>query len=223
MGILQARMLKLVVISFSRRSSQPRDRTWISCIAGRRFTIWAVKRKPPSTFTYSKKKTEIFGQTIESLWGTHLWLYNWMLLRTAARESANPGGRGLSQRRCYDWQLQQLDAGGWCGKCLKNRECIWTAHCWSMELFLWWNSYLWGGQKKATWTQSCPTLWDPVDCSPPGSSVHGILQAGILEWVAISSSRGSSRPKDQDSLLYEPTGKPRLLDSGLPQTLNLLK
>ena len=34
--------------------------------------------------------------------------------------------------------------------------------------------------------QSCPTLWDPVDCSPPGSSVHGILQARILEWVAIS-------------------------------------
>ena len=34
--------------------------------------------------------------------------------------------------------------------------------------------------------QSCPTLWDPVDCSPPGSSVHGILQARVLEWVAIS-------------------------------------
>ena len=37
---------------------------------------------------------------------------------------------------------------------------------------------------------------DPVDCSPPGSSVHGILQARTLEWVAISSSRGSSRPRD---------------------------
>ena len=43
--------------------------------------------------------------------------------------------------------------------------------------------------------QSCPTLCDPVDCSPPGSSVHGILQAGILEWVTISFSRGSSRPR----------------------------
>ena len=41
-------------------------------------------------------------------------------------------------------------------------------------------------------TQSCPTLCDPVDCSPPGSSIHGILQATILEWVAISFSRGSS-------------------------------
>ena len=40
--------------------------------------------------------------------------------------------------------------------------------------------------------QSCPTLWDPMDCSLPGSSVHGIFQARILEWVAISFSRGSS-------------------------------
>ena len=38
-------------------------------------------------------------------------------------------------------------------------------------------------------TQSCPNLCDPVDCSLPGSSVHGILQARILEWVAISFSR----------------------------------
>ena len=40
--------------------------------------------------------------------------------------------------------------------------------------------------------KSCLTLYDPVDCSPPGSSVHGILQARILQWVAISSPRGSS-------------------------------
>ena len=45
--------------------------------------------------------------------------------------------------------------------------------------------------------QSCPTLCNPVDCSPQGSSVHGILQARILEWVAISFSRGSSQPRDQ--------------------------
>ena len=44
--------------------------------------------------------------------------------------------------------------------------------------------------------QSCPTLCDPVDCSPPSSSVHGILQARILEWVAISFSRAPSRPRD---------------------------
>ena len=44
---------------------------------------------------------------------------------------------------------------------------------------------------------SCPTLCDPMDCTPPGSSVHGILQARILEWVTIPFSRGSSRPRDQ--------------------------
>ena len=44
--------------------------------------------------------------------------------------------------------------------------------------------------------QSCPTLCDPMDCSIPGSSVHGIFQAKVLEWVAISFSRGSSWPRD---------------------------
>ena len=42
--------------------------------------------------------------------------------------------------------------------------------------------------------QSCPTVCYPIDCSPPGSSVHGILQARILEWVTMPSSRGSSLP-----------------------------
>ena len=45
--------------------------------------------------------------------------------------------------------------------------------------------------------QSCPTLCDPIVCSPPGSSAHGILQIRILEWVTMPSSRGSSRPRDQ--------------------------
>ena len=45
--------------------------------------------------------------------------------------------------------------------------------------------------------QSCPTLWDPMDCSLLASSVHMILQARILEWVAMPSSKGSSQPRDQ--------------------------
>ena len=47
-------------------------------------------------------------------------------------------------------------------------------------------------QNQVTLTQSCLTLCDPMDCSPPGSSVHGIFQARMLEWVAIPSSRGSN-------------------------------
>ena len=44
--------------------------------------------------------------------------------------------------------------------------------------------------------QSCPTLCNPMDCSLPGSSLHGILQGRILEWVAIAFSRGSSWSRD---------------------------
>ena len=51
-------------------------------------------------------------------------------------------------------------------------------------------------------TQSCLTLCDPIDCSPPGSSVHGILQARILEWVASPFSRGSPWPRDEAQVSY---------------------
>ena len=50
---------------------------------------------------------------------------------------------------------------------------------------------------KCVCAQSCPTLFDPMDCNLLGSSVHWIFQVWILEWVAISSSRGSSWPRDQ--------------------------
>ena len=50
---------------------------------------------------------------------------------------------------------------------------------------------------KVLGAQSCLTIWDPVDCSPPDSSVHRILQARTLEWVAIPFSKGSSRPRNQ--------------------------
>ena len=50
--------------------------------------------------------------------------------------------------------------------------------------------------------QSCPTLWNPLDCSLPGSSVHRILQARILNWVAILFSRGSSWPRGRTCTSY---------------------
>ena len=55
------------------------------------------------------------------------------------------------------------------------------------------------GLRTSKWSevaQSCPTLCNPMDCSLPGSSVHGIFQARVLEWVAIAFSRGSSWPRD---------------------------
>ena len=53
---------------------------------------------------------------------------------------------------------------------------------------------------KSEVTQSCPTLCDPMDCSPPGPSIHGIFQATVLEWVAISFSRGSSQPRNRTQI-----------------------
>ena len=74
--------------------------------------------------------------------------------------------------------------------------------------------------------QSCPTLYDPMDCSPPGSSVHGILQARILEWVAMPFSKGSSWPRDRTWVSFvsciageffttEPPGKPHSVHSSV--------
>ena len=54
-----------------------------------------------------------------------------------------------------------------------------------------------GSESASEVAQSCSTLCHPMDCSPPGSSVHGIFQARGLEWVAISFSRGSSQPRDR--------------------------
>ena len=100
----------------------------------------------------------------------------------------------------------------------------------------------WGGRKKkmssdmscqnqeCEWVlcaYSCLTLCNPIDYSPPGSSVHGIILARILEWVTISFCRGSSKPREQTHIFYvsctgrhiivclfvfttEPPGKPKL-------------
>ena len=72
---------------------------------------------------------------------------------------------------------------------------------------------------RAKLLQSCLTLWGPMDCCLPGSSVHGILQARILKWVAMSSSRGSFPPRGRNCIscssciaggffTTEPPGKP---------------
>ena len=73
--------------------------------------------------------------------------------------------------------------------------------------------------------RSRPTLWDSMDCSPPGSSVHGLLQARILESIAMPSSRGSSRSRDRTCVFCgsciaggffttEPQGSPRTVVGG---------
>ena len=95
-----------------------------------------------------------------------------------------------------------------------SKSCLWHWQTNSLPL-----SYQ--GSPACLVAQSCPNLCDPIDHSPPGSSVHGILQARMLEWVAISFCRGSSQPRARtcvsrvslalqvDSLPAEPSGKPQ--------------
>ena len=133
-GTLQARILEWVAFPFSRGSSQPRNRTRVSRVAGGFFTNWAIREA--------------------------------------------------------QLHLLQLPPN---------------------LIFLSYNLKV-----KVLVTQSSPTLCEPMDCSPPGSSVHRILQATILEWVAIPFSRRSSQPRIEsgspalraDSLPSEPSGKP---------------
>ena len=69
------------------------------------------------------------------------------------------------------------------------------------------------------YAKSCPTLADTMDCSPPGSSVHGILHPRILEWVAMPSSRGSTWPRDETLLYYSPASPALHVDSSPAERL----
>ena len=100
------------------------------------------------------------------------------------------GSLGAQERNCFPklssvsfpgrwgWTAGYLLSKLWCGHCIRTGTmgCA-HRHCCSVA-------------------QLCPTLWVPMDCSPPGSSIHGISQIRILEWVAVSFSRGSSWPRD---------------------------
>ena len=79
------------------------------------------------------------------------------------------------------------------GKEVAGKDCRGRLPWWSSGLD---SMLLMQGESESEVAQSCPTLWDPLDCSLPGFSVHGIVQARTVEWVAISFSRGSSPPRD---------------------------
>ena len=121
-----------------------------------------------------------------------------------------------AQKMGFSWQW--YDSRGWwlwerklvyyflhLTVCFQKLTCLW------FMLLLWYRNSshvcLLPRLKKFKWdkllccvvilnAESCPTLCDPVDCSPPSSSVHGISQARILKWVAVSFSGGSSQPRD---------------------------
>ena len=71
-----------------------------------------------------------------------------------------------------------------------------------LYLRLFWKLFYLVNQSESEVAQSCPTLCSPMDCSPPGSSVHRIFQERVLEWVAISFSRESSQPRDRTQVSH---------------------
>ena len=87
-------------------------------------------------------------------------------------------GKVLQRRRCLNWVLRTWGAWSWLQRRLQSRV------------------------RARSVTQLCPTVRNVLDCSPPGSSVDGISQARTLEWVAISFSRGSSRPRDRTPIFF---------------------
>ena len=152
--IFQARVLEWVAISFSRGSSWLRDRTQVSCFAGRRFTLWATRE-------------ENWTKDAHTMWATQ------------ARIDEDIQNEIRELKTAIKWVGDQLiDV---------QKQVILRCD---------WNSIQFWVESESEVAQSCPTLCDPMDCSPPGSSVHGIFQARILEWAAISFSRGSSQPRD---------------------------
>ena len=141
-GILQARVLAWVAIPFFRGSSQPRDQTWVSCIAD------SLPLEPP-------------GKPVLSL-RCFLFLFFWCYAVSLWYLCV---GRML--KSSY-WEFIELPG-------FENFVCVYMC---------------------VLVAQLCLILCHPINCSPPDFSVHGILQARILEWIAILLSRGTSQPRD---------------------------
>ena len=106
-----------------------------------------------------------------------------------------------------DYYKASLEGGIWVGPTASLMQTLNQSHCFQLHTHRGLKDFLWkfpavGSTAHSVCVQSCLTLCDPVDCSPPGSSVHGILQARILEWVAISFSGGPSPPRDWSTVSY---------------------
>ena len=171
-------------------SSQSRDQTQVSCLAGGFFTP-----EPPRE---AQNFVSLHGVTGRHDWGTELdWTHSiYLFLHSYA-----------SKNHLSCDQLVTIII-----VFLKNR--VWLLYNVVLASAVQWSE----SALKVKVAQSRPTLCDPMDCSLPGSSVHGILLARILEWVAITFSRESSQPRDQTQVsciadgffTSKPPGKPKI-------------
>ena len=203
-GIFQARILEWVAISFSRGSSWPRDQTCISCTGRRILNHRATWEAIGGLGSVLNKIDQIKQETLPDC------------------KMHCVAGQHISSRHAGHWQHHY---NGNTGRNAHHSTCSWCSHFFSRSTFCCYgycrgyrraagNCFflvyqlvqisvskllvidVWCGIVHAKSLQLCVPLCDAVDCHPPSSSVHGILQARILQWVAMVSCRGSSWPRD---------------------------
>ena len=193
LGILQARSLEWVAISFSNAWKWKVKVKWLSHVR-LLATPWSVAHQAP------------LSMGLVTPWSV---AHQAPLSMGFSRQEYWSGVPLPSPKRWLD--LPRSRASTTVGSaCMmgQNSEMIWSrlmnewlligpAYCPSIILQQLGNLFISGSLKaKVLVTQSCPTLCNPMNCSSPSSSVQGILQARILEWVAILFSRGSFWPRD---------------------------
>ena len=176
-GIFQERILEWVDIPFTRRSFWPRDQTWVSCMAGRFHTVWATQEAhyfqlPSSVITWEKQHIKL-GLAMSYLEGISLLAFschfpNGGFIKTRNRQKRLTVNLESGNEECWVFQEQCEETGETQAGAVRTLWLIQVAAAAAKSL------------------QSCPTCRDPMDCSPPGSPVPGILQARTLEWVAPS-------------------------------------
>ena len=112
----------------------------------------------------------------------------------AVRVARDPGRTGCHCASIFKPLKMNRKQAQKCNTC----HPAYNIHCWPCPTFTLINWLVWSFLLAfAIVVKLCLTFCDPMNCSPPGSPVHRILQATILEWVTISFSRGSSQPRDQ--------------------------
>ena len=206
-GIFQARVLEWVAISFSRGSSRLRDQTQGSSIAGRHFTVWATREAQSLERKIlkhlSSEKTQV-GEPLQPVCVSRILRRNLRKLFKTFRNSLLANKGQMNQVHSTATQISPVvqDCRSFKKKLL-HREKVFRSfpkilfrghvkynlfdvcsNCFDFLKML----FLFQTAATAKSLQSCPTLCDPKDCSLPGYSVRGILQARTLEWVAISFS-----------------------------------
>ena len=137
-------------------------------------------------------------------WEPLLWRRRWVEVEISGRD-LEQSGRLLCEPhpgRSFQWLMVKSDSES-CLKFYTNQGLIFF-------------SRVWVPQRVFVCAQLSPTWCDPMDCSLPGSSIHRILQVRILEWIAISFSRGSSWPRDWTHVFASPALAGGLFTTGSP-------